>query len=253
MGNEAFSCCDSLEKIEVDSNNNNYASIDGVLFDKDKSKLIVYPNSHGTTYKIPNSVTSIGEGAFYGCTSLTSVTIPNSVTSIGKLAFYYCDSLESITIPSGVTSIENYAFYGCESLEKIEVDSNNKNYASIDGVLFDKGKTTLIRYPEGKNNTTYEIPNSVTSIGNGAFDWCTNLESITIPSGVTSIGNYAFDDCSSLIFVIIPDSVTSIGKGAFLGCESLTAVYYKGSEKEWDTISIGEANESLINATIHYK
>ena len=140
-------------------------------------------------------------GAFYGCTSLTSLTIPSSVTSIGNGAFWKCDSLTSIT-----------------------VDANNPNYSSVDGVLFNKNRTVLIQYPIGKQERSYTIPSSVTSIRNWAFDSCTSLTSITIPLSVTSIGYGAFDNCTSLTSVTIPSSVTSIGNSAFGFCRSLTSV-----------------------------
>ena len=137
---------------------------------------------------IPNSVTSIGGAAFYGCSSLTSVTIPNSVTSIGGAAFYECFALTSVTIPNSVTSIGAYAFYYCDDL------------------------------------TSITIPNSVTSIKEYTFSNCSSLTSVTIPNSVTSIGNGAFEDCSSLTSVTIPNSVTSIGNGAFDDCSSLTSI-----------------------------
>ena len=178
---------------------------------------------------IPDSVTSIGEYAFDGC-NLTSITIPNSVTSIRKGAFYSCKSLTSITIPNSVTSIGEYAFYGCKSLTSINVDVNNPNYCSIDGVLFDKNQTTLIKYPRGKQGASYIIPNSVTSIGNSAFRDCCALSSITIPNSVTSIGNSAFSGCDALTSVTIPDSVTGIGKSAFYRCDALTSVTIENEE-----------------------
>ena len=172
-----------------------------------------------TTY----SVTSIGEWAFYGCSGLTSVTIPNSVTSIGKAAFAYCSGLTSVTIPNSVTSIGEGAFAVCTGLTSINVASDNSNYCSVDGVLFNKDKTTLIEYPGGKQGA-YTIPNSVTSIGETAFYGCTGLTSVTIGNSVTSIGNQAFNKCSGLTSVTIPNSVTSIGEAAFYGCSGLTSV-----------------------------
>ena len=162
-----------------------------------------------------------------------AVTIPEtvtyngttySVTSIGNYAFTDCYSLTSITIPNSVTSIGWYAFSGCSSLTSINVDVNNPNYCSIDGVLFNKDKTTLIQYPIGNTRTEYTIPNSVTSIGEGAFGDCSSLTSITIPNSVTSIGSYAFRDCSSLTSITIPNSVTSIGDYALGYCSSLTSI-----------------------------
>ena len=177
-----------------------------------------------TSVTIPNSVTSIDIGAFEDCTSLTSVTIPNSVTSIGAWAFENCTSLTSVTIPNSVTSIGNFAFSGCESLTSINVDENNENYCDINGILFNKDKTELIQYPIGKTDTSYTIPDSVTSIGAWAFYNCTSLTSVTIPNSVTSIGSYAFYGCKLLTSITIPNSVTSIGSYAFYGCESLTSI-----------------------------
>jgi hypothetical protein len=205
-----------LASIMVDNRNPVYASIDGVLFDKNIRTFIQYPEGKNQkTYVIPSSVASIEISAFYRCGSLTSVTIPSSVTSIGDRAFSLCISLTSITIPSSVTSIGNDAFFSCESLTSITLDNRNPVYASIDGVLFDKNIRTLIQYPEGKNQKTYAIPSSVASIGYRAFCLCSSLTSVTIPSSVTSIGESAFSGCSSLISITIPNSVTSIGEWAF--------------------------------------
>jgi BspA type Leucine rich repeat region (6 copies) len=168
-------------------------------------------------------VTSIGSGAFQYCNSLTSVTIPNSVTSIGSSAFQHCASLTSVTIPNSVTSIGDWAFYGCPSLTTITVDVLNSVYSSVAGVLFDKSKTTLIQYPEGKTGS-YTITNSVTSIGDQAFSVCSSLTSVTIPNSVTNLGSHAFFFCTSLTSVTIGNSVTSIRDNAFDSCTSLTNV-----------------------------
>ncbi len=146
------------------------------------------------------------------------------VTSIDSFAFEYCKSLTSITIPSSVTSVIGNAFYSCTSLSSINVDLGNTYYISIDGVLFNKDKTTIMKYPARKQGTSYSIPDSVTSIGVYAFDNSTGLNSITIPDSVISIGGGAFYNCTSLNSITIPDSVTSMGVWAFYNCTSLNSI-----------------------------
>ena len=171
-------------------------------------------------------VTSIGGGAFRQCRNLTNVEIPKSVTSIGSGAFDNCTGLETITLIScSITSgIREVTSSELTALKSIIVEGESSLYSSVDGVLFDKEKTTLIRYPLGKTNILYEIPNRVTRIGNYAFSDCTSLTSISIPAGVTSIGGGAFHSCTGLTNIEVADSVTSIGMFAFYGCTSLTSI-----------------------------
>ena len=158
------------------------------------------------------------------------VVIPDSVTSIANWAFKGCSSLTSITIPDSVSSIGQSAFEGCSSLTNIEVGKNNIKYSSIDGVLYNKNVDTLTCCPGGK--TSINIPDSVSSIGNLAFYGCSSLTNITIPDSVFFIYYGAFRGCSSLTSITIPDSVSSIGEEAFEGCSSLTILCNKGSSAE---------------------
>lgn len=186
IGRSAFSRCTGLTSITIP---NNVITIDTWAF-LDCTGLI--------SVAIGNSVASIGESAFEGCASLKSISIPNSVTSIGDCTFWGCTGLTSAIIGNSVTSIDAQTFYHCTNLKEIIVDSSNPNLLSLDGVLFSKDKTKLITYPNAKLNTLYMIPNSVTTIGNAAFDSCTGLTSVTIGNIVTFIGDGAFENCSEL-------------------------------------------------------
>ena len=179
---------------------------------------------------IPNSVVSIGDYAFENWDynkpyQLTNITIPNSVTSIGTCAFRGCESLSSVTIPASVESIGGFAFGHCHSLSTIRVNSENKFFSSDEtGCLFNKKKTVLLQYPIGNKRTAFTIPNSVTTIGTDAFDFCLNLTSITIPNSVMLIEREAFWGCEQLSYLTIPSSVKSIEERAFVECGKLVRI-----------------------------
>ena len=180
-----------------------------------------------TTITLPEGITTIPDAAFTNCSALTSITIPSSVTTIGLSAFEGCSSLTGITIPEGITSIGDNAFSSCKKLSSITVDSKNAVYSSDEsGVLFNKNKTELIRYPIGNTATSYTIPESVTTIGTNAFNGSTNLTGVTVSDSVTKIGSYSFSGCTGLTGITIPENVTTIEEYAFNGCSGLQNIVF---------------------------
>ena len=161
------------------------------------------------------AVKTIGDEAFSRCSKLASLTIGEGTQIIGSNAFFGCYGLVSVSIPQSVTSIGENAFYACSALVSITVNASNANYSSEDGVLFDKGKTVLIKYPQMKAGTTYTIPDTVVSIALNAFLGCSKPTSISIPNNVQSIGEKAFYNCAGVTTVTIGTGVTSIGNQAF--------------------------------------
>ena len=258
-----FQGCTSLASVNVDENNLSYKDIDGVLYTKDETTLIVCPARISTTsltlsyrtrsiapyalygcsdlvsIELPRGVTSIGDYAFYGCSALETVEIPDSVTDIGIYAFVYCTGLKSIEIPGSVTYMNNGMFVGCESLTSVVIGNGVEsigNNAFLDCIAL----------------TDVKIPSSVWIIGAYTFSRCESLTSIVIPNGVTSIGKGAFSECTSLTSIVISDSVTSIGDYAFYYCRRIADVYYSGTAVEWESISVGASNSNLTDSTRYY-
>jgi hypothetical protein len=196
---------------------------------------IIQYNPYIKSIILPSNLKTIGNAAFANCGYLTSVVIPNRVTSIENAAFSGCDNLTDIAIPSSVTFIGDNVFSYCYSLTNIAVDAANSVYTNENGVLFNKGKTILIRYPVGRQGTSYIIPGSVTSIQKDAFRGCDSLTGVTIPASVTSIEAGAFAACTGLIEMTIPGNVVSIGENAFWACNNLTDITIPAS-----ITSIGE-------------
>ena len=219
IGDDAFYGCTGLTSVVIPD------SVTGI------GNEAFYYCTGLTSITIPDSVTSIGEYAFLDCTGLTSVTIGNGVKSIGSRAFSYCTGLTSIDIPDSVTSIGSYAFSVCTGLRSITVDTDNTAYKSIDGNLYTKDGKTLVQYALGKTDSSFTIPDGVTSIGSYAFSVCTGLTSIVIPDSVKSIGSSAFSHCTGLTSIDIPDSVKSIGERAFFYCTGLVSVVIPDSVK----------------------
>ena len=232
-----FSDCFKLSEMKVSQSNQRYSVVDGVLFNSEKTELVLYPKGKSNeSYRIPDSVTSIGYSAFIYCKSLVNITIPDSVISIGDNAFYCCSSLTSVTIPDSVTSIGDGAFYGTVLYKNINNWDNNVLYIGnhlivanieISGDYIIKPGTKTIAedaFHSSKNLESVVIPDSVTSIGDRVFYYCSSLTSVTIPDSVTSIGVGAFSDCSSLTSVTIPGSVKIIGESAFEDCYLLQSI-----------------------------
>ena len=230
IGNFAFSGCSSQANIVIPKsviclNGNPFSDWEGkleclsptfiyeddVLFNKDKSEIVSFRNQKIESYIIPDSVTKIGDYAFFRCSSLSDIVIPDSVTDIGKCAFESCSSLSSVVIPDSVTDIGDYAFAGCSFLSNIVIPDS----------VTDIGKGA---FSDCSSLSDIVIPDSVTDIGECAFSDCSSLSKIVIPNSVTDIGDFAFSYCSSLNNIVIPNSVTNIGKGAFSGCISLTYI-----------------------------
>jgi hypothetical protein len=219
IGFDAFFGCTGLMSICVSAGNKTYNSCDNcnAIIETETNKLI----QGCASTLIPNSVTSIGSRAFYGCAGLTSIVIPNSVTSIENSAFHGCAGLMSIVIPDSVTKIFNRVFEGCTGLTSISVSAGNECYDSRDNCnAIIETKTNVLIH----GFATTLIPNSVTKIGEFAFYNCTRLTEISIPNSVTEIGKYAFSGCTGLTSIVVPGSVIEIGERVFEGCTGLTSI-----------------------------
>ena len=219
ISERAFAYCYNLTSIQVDNGNPKYDSRDDCNAVIETASNTLIAGCNGTV--IPNSVTSIGDDAFYECVGLTNIDIPYSVISIGDEAFFSCYNLTSVTIPYSVTTIGTNPFAGCYNLTSIQVESSNWSYDSRNNcnAVIETASNTLI-----VGCMSSEIPNSVTSIGDYAFYYCDYLTNVTIPNSVISIGNYAFCGCYDLSSIDIPNSVISIGDWAFGDCRSLTII-----------------------------
>ena len=199
---------------------------------------------------IPEGVTKIGNQTFDGCSNLSSIELPESLKTIDFEAFLNCSSLGSITIPKGVNSIDPQAFVSCSSL-KIEVVEENENYTAKDGALYNKEKSKLIIYPSAKGKVV--IPKGVSSIGEYAFNKCSDLTSIELPEGVTDIGGRAFAFCTKLSGIELPEELTSIEDEIFRGCESLTSINIPNGVtviKEWAFRSSGLTSVTIPNSVM---
>ena len=209
---------------------------------EDGTAEITCINKTITKAEIPSEVgghriTALAENCFAECSYLTEITIPETITTFGDYAFYGCSSLTEINIPKSVTEIGNYVFETTERMTAIHVDENNPAYQSPDGVLFDQSGETLIKYPEAKPDSNYQLPdschkianwaligaqylenidlNQVNQIGEDAFYYCTALKSIQIPEGVTELPGAVFGHCNALEQITFPSTLLSLGDQCF--------------------------------------
>ena len=284
IGNSAFGGCESLSSItipnsvtqigknpfsysgvrRIECNSSLFETDENALYTKGKKVIISYFNKNASIFTIPNSVTQIGDKAFFWRWDLDSIIIPDSVTHIGGSAFEGCGSLTSINIPNSVTHIGNRAFSGCSSLSSINIpnsvtqiginpfsygvrriECNSSLFETDENALYTKGKKVIISY-FNKNASIFNIPESVTQIGNAAFSGCSSLTSITIPDSVTQIGDHAFYLCSSLTSINIPNSVTQIGNAAFRDCDNLSSITIpRGSRSKFEQMLPSELHKKL--------
>ena len=207
----------SIQAFEVSPNNEYYTSVDGVLFNKDRTVLINYPASKADkSYIIPQTCKTIYPNAFFANKNLVTLKIPESVTGIGYMAFRYSKKLESINVPTNIIALNGLTFSECKGL------------------------------------TSITIPDSVTSISSWAFNSCSSLTSVTIPDGVATIERSAFRRCSSLTSITIPDSVTSIAMFAFYDCSSLKDINFEGTKAQWKAIEKDNTwNSDTAEYTVH--
>lgn len=237
ISNGVFSGCDKLTSIKVASGNTKYDSrndCNAIIESKGASLIAGCKNTI-----IPDNVKSISFSAFNNCTGLTTIVIPGSVSSIGMEAFSGCSNLQSVSIPASVTTIGDMAFDQCTSLKSIKIP----------------GKVTLLgnrTFMRCYSLTSVSLPASLVTIEDDVFQGCSELTSITIPGSVETIGRSAFGLCTSLYEVRLPKSLKSIDENAFDGCFSLQDVYYDGTKREFQAISIQGYNDDLLNANIHY-
>jgi hypothetical protein len=238
IGYQAFSECQSLTGITVDGQNLFYSDMNGVLFNKSHTALIQCPAQKAGSYAVTDSVTIIGDEAFFG-SSLRSIHLPVGVTSIGLSAFYWCTNLTTINIPDSVTNIGIQAFSHCTSMTNITI-GNSVN--SIGGEAFSHCHSL----------TNITIGESVTTIEESVFYGCSGLTQVTIPDGVTNIGMQAFLGCSGLRSVRIGNGVTAIGDAAFLHCVSMTGVFCESNAPSvgaWVFFDYGRATVFYLPGT----
>lgn len=195
-----------------------------------------------TSIVIPDSVTSIGNQAFSTCEALENVKLSNNLTELKSGTFYRCSSFKSVTIPDSVTVCSGEAFTNCTSLTEIIVGENNTGLCSVDGILFDKNKTTLKNYPSGITDEEYSVPDGVEIIESGAFSYNQYLKNVNIPDSVTDIGSLAFFVCEALEGISLPDGITEIKGNTFGACYEFGSVRIPSGVSIIDSLAFQQCN-----------
>jgi len=204
LGYSTFTCCSELKEIIVDDDNLEYSTIDGILFNKSKTILIKYPEGkNGYKYEVPDTVNYFENLAFLNCRELITITLPCKFNGF---------------------EISAHTFAGSQKLEQVIAQDDNPGFTTIDGVLFDKGRKTLIFYPCGKKESEYTIPDGIERIAMRAFNNCKNLKTVTFPESLRMIEKYAFADCENLTSITLPINLKGICSLAFFRCKQLKKV-----------------------------
>lgn len=201
---------------------------------------------------VTEGITSIGRECFARCPYLKEVYLPDSLENIGMWAFYGDSYIDEINIPSKVDTIDYGAFEKCTYLNRINVSEENSNFSDINGVLFNYDKSTILKYPEGLIDTTYEVPNSVVNIGTEAFIYCNYLKKVILNYNAKDIGTAAFYGCENLKSVTMPQTIEHISSDAFTDCKSLDYIFFQYTKEKWDSIKIDTPNDVLLNTTIRF-
>ena len=227
IGRSAFGRAENVTAFEVDARNTHLSSFDGVIYNKEKTELIMCPEGKAGSVSIPDGVTSIAEYAFHDCSLLTSIPLPDSLLSVDTAAFMGCSSLSEMELPVGVTEIPIFAFDGCTSLTSFTVGK----YIEKIGTWAFFGCSSL---------ASLDLGYGVTEISEQAFTGCSSLTTVEIPETITKIGRYTFKKCTSLTSVTFNVGLTSFGERLFEDCSSLTDVTFLGTIDEWNAIEKGD-------------
>ena len=244
IGKAAFVYCSSLEEINVAAENETYASVDGVVYNKEMTQLLQYPVGRAGACQIPEGVTEIWESAFEGCKGLTGISFPGTLTEIGWFTFYDCSGMTELSFAEGLKEIGSYAFGGCNNLSSIHLP---QSLECIGFATFSGCPITRIELPNGLRSVSdyafsgctglreVVLPQNLEHIGHGAFAGCISLTKINLPESLQEIWNYAFQGCA-MTEVTIPAGVTQIAFNAFAECQSLTAIHVSEDNEAYSSL-----------------